>query len=114
MKFLLLALMFFSLTAFAQTDDKPKENKKVQTVKAACGMCLFDLEGTTCALAVKIDDKAYYVDGITLGHHGDAHKEDGMCMKIREADVVGEIVDGRFKASKFKLLPLKEEVEVKE
>ncbi len=108
MKILVLALMFFSVTAFAQSDAKPEKNPKAQTVKAACGMCLFGLEGTACALAVKIDDKAYYVDGIKLGDYGDAHAEDGMCKKVRDAEIVGELVDGRFKATEFKLLPLKE------
>ena len=85
----------------------PDATKKIMRVEAACGECKFDLKGDECDLAVKIDGVAYFVDGTGLNDHGDAHAKDGFCNSVRMADVQGEIVDNRFKASYFKLLPAK-------
>ncbi|PCJ87577.1 MAG: hypothetical protein COA57_04450 [Flavobacteriales bacterium] len=62
-----------------------------------------------CDLAVKIDGKAYYVDGTKIDDHGDAHSEHGFCNAVRKAEVTGEVVDGRFQATSFELLPVSEE-----
>ena len=93
-------------TETAQTEAVQTETAETQTVQAACGKCMFNLEGEKCALAVKIDGKAYYVDGASIGDHGDSHSADDLCKTIRDAEVVGEIVDGRFNATQFKLLPM--------
>jgi hypothetical protein len=74
-------------------------------VDAACGECLFGLPGKGCDLAVRIDGRSYYVDGIDMDSLGDAHAKDGMCEVIRRAKVTGEVRNGRFFASSFKLLP---------
>ena len=79
--------------------------KKMMVVEASCGECNFQLKGKGCDLAVRIDGKAYFVDGTSIDDHGDAHADDGFCEAIRKAEVQGEIVDNRFKASYFKLLP---------
>ena len=125
-----LCIIFLSLTAICQ--DKPKydnnkvvkdstlkyENnkklqdkplkydstKKVQIVEASCGECQFKLPGKSCDLAVRIDGKAYFVDGTSIDDHGDAHAKDGFCEAIRKAEVQGEIVDNRFKATWFRLI----------
>lgn len=103
MRVLLILLMFASVNAFAQKDAKAiKLDKKV--VEASCGMCQFDLEGESCKLAIKVDGKAYYVKGAKIDDHGDAHAKDGMCSTVKKAKVSGEIVDGVFKATDFKLL----------
>lgn len=74
-------------------------------VEASCGQCQFHMTGKKgCDLAVRIDGKAYFVDGTKIDDHGDAHASDGFCEAIRKAEVQGEIVDGRFKATYFKLL----------
>lgn len=105
-----MAFSIFSLFAsgvFAQskeqTQSKPDPDKKLQIVEASCGQCKFSLPGKTCDLAVRINGKAYFVDGTTIDSHGDAHAKDGFCEAIRTATVQGEIVNGRFKASYFKL-----------
>ena len=78
-----------------------------QTVEASCGQCKFDMKGKDgCDLAVRIDGKAYFVDGSGLDDHGDAHGDDGLCNCIRQATVTGEIKDGRFVSTAFELLPL--------
>lgn len=79
--------------------------QKIQVVEAACGQCRFGLAGKSCDLAVRINGKAYFVDGTDIDSHGDAHASDGFCETIRKAEVQGELKDGRFKASYFKLMP---------
>ena len=95
--------------AMAQSKDAkaitPDANKKVQSVETACGECQLGLKGKSCDLAVRIDGKSYFVDGFKIDDFGDAHATDGFCNAVRKAEVQGEIVKGRFKASYFKLLP---------
>ena len=103
-KILCFALLFTATLASAQ--DK-KEETKTQIVEASCGQCQFKMEGHGCELAVRIDGKSYFVDGTSIDSHGDAHANDGFCTAIRKAEVVGKVVDNRFKAASFKLLPKK-------
>jgi hypothetical protein len=99
------SLLFLFSVVFVNAQDK-KAEPKVQIVEASCGQCQFKMKGHDCDLAVRIDGKAYFVDGTSIDSHGDAHAGDGFCSAIRKAEVVGEIVDNRFKATSFKLLPL--------
>ena len=87
--------------------DSPQENNISinQVVEVSCGQCQFRMtEKSGCDLAVKIDGKSYFVDGTTIHDHGDAHADDGFCRAIRQAEVKGEIIDGRFKAESFTLV----------
>ncbi|HRP89390.1 MAG TPA: DUF6370 family protein [Edaphocola sp.] len=108
MKAILLsaALSVFSIASFAQSATKaqPDPKKKIMKVEASCGECNFGLPGESCDLAVKIDGKAYYVDGANIMDYGHPHDKGGFCVAVRKAEVQGEVVDGRFKASYFKLL----------
>lgn len=79
----------------------------IQIVDAACGQCKFNLKGTSCDLAVRIKGKAFFVDGTKIDDHGDAHADDGFCNKIRKAKVRGTVVNNRFVATSFELLPEK-------
>lgn len=79
--------------------------QQVQVVEASCGMCQFGMKSNDCSLAVRIKGKTYFVDGTGIDDHGDAHASDGFCQAIRMAEVKGKIVNGRFKATYFKLLP---------
>lgn len=103
-KIIVTTFLLITATLFAQ--DK-KEEVKPQIVEAACGQCQFDMKGYGCDLAVRIDGKSYFVDGTSIDAHGDAHANDGFCSKIRKAEVVGKIVDNRFKVTSFKLRPKK-------
>lgn len=117
MRILIIALTMLSFSAIAQKGTKAETSSKAmkaemvkptqtQTVEASCGQCQFGLKGGGCDLAVRMPDgKAYYVDGTSMGDHGDAHAKDGMCMKVRTAEVQGEVKNNRFVASNFKLLP---------
>ncbi|HEY5771436.1 MAG TPA: DUF6370 family protein [Chitinophagaceae bacterium] len=103
----IVCLLFIS-SAFGQKSDPkvstPDPNKKVQVVETACGECQFKLAGKGCDLAVRIDGKAYFVDGTDIDSHGDAHAEDGFCKAVRKAEVQGNLVNDRFKVTYFKLL----------
>lgn len=76
-----------------------------QTVELSCGQCQFGLttqEG--CDLAIRIDNKAYFVDGADIDDFGDAHDENtGFCEVIITAEVSGEVVDNRFKVNTITL-----------
>ena len=112
--FLMTALLLMSLSVFSQTAEKKSTlkfdpSKKVQVVEASCGECQFDMKGKSCDLAVRIDGKAYFVDGTKIDEHGDAHAKDGFCEAIRKAEVQGEVVDNRFKVTWFKLIAEKKD-----
>lgn len=106
--FILLLTGFWWLATVAQSNKiktpKVAANKGLQVVEAACGQCKLGLPGKSCDLAVRIDGQSYFVDGTTIDSHGDAHADNGFCQAIRKAEVRGEIIDKRFKASYFKLL----------
>lgn len=109
-KLLLLVSVTVGTSLFAQEKKQgtPDKTKPVQTVEAACGQCKLGLPGTTCDLAVRINGKAYFVDGVHIDSLGDAHAKDGFCNAIRKAHVQGEVVKDRFKATYFVLVPEKE------
>ncbi len=103
-KIISLVALFLCISVNAQ------EKTKIQTVEAACGQCQFGMkEKKGCDLAVRVDGKAYFVEGTDINKHGDAHAADGFCSAVRKAEVTGEIKGDKFVASSFKLLPLKEE-----
>ena len=82
-------------------------NKKeiTQVAEVSCGQCKFDLDSEEgCSLAVRFDNKAYFVDGFKIDDFGDAHdKHTGFCEVIRTGKIVGTIEDGRFKADLIEL-----------
>jgi len=104
----LIAFTFLVSIAFSQKTDlkvmTPDPKKKIMVVEAACGECQFKLKGDDCDLAVRIDGKAYFVDGTNIDSHGDAHAKDGFCNAVRKAEVQGEVMNNRFKVTYFKLL----------
>lgn len=77
-----------------------------QLMEVACGECQFDLPGDGCDLAVRIDGKAYFVEGTGIDEHGDAHADEGFCNAVRQAEVKGELIADKFHIAELKLLPL--------
>src|SRR5688500_16144515 len=100
----IVCLLIGSSLFSQKTDSIPDPGKKVQVVETSCGECQFKLEGKGCDLAVRINGKAYFVDGTDIDSHGDAHANDGFCKAVRKAEVQGEVVNNRFKVTYFKLL----------
>lgn len=112
--FFVVLCTLLSSALFAQQKESkiaPDPGKKLYEVEASCGQCKLGLKGKGCSLAVRLDGKAYFVDGSDIDSHGDAHADDGFCNKIRKANVQGEVVNGRFKATYFALLPEAEKKE---
>lgn len=119
MKSFLLKTLMLCLISFAAPNvfgqvvidsaaaKQPDPNKKLHTVKVACGQCKLGLSGKGCDLAVRFNGKAYFVEGTAIDEHGDAHADDGFCNTVREAKVQGEVVNGKFLVSYFQLLPQK-------
>lgn len=103
-----LCCSFFAVTAVGQNSETkpllPDANKTIQVVEVSCGKCKLGLPGKSCDLAVRIDGKAYYVDGAAIDDFGDAHAREGFCNAIRKAEVQGEVVGDRFKLTYIKLI----------
>ena len=99
-------LVLFLTVRLGFSQDK-KETIKTQIVEVSCGQCQFGMQGYGCDLAIRINDKTYFVDGTSIDSHGDAHSNDGFCTVVRKAEVVGTIVENRFKVTSFKLIPNK-------
>ena len=109
MKSMIAILLSFFAFSSADAQSKmsvPDSTKKILKVEASCGQCQFKMEGKGCNLAVRMDGKSYFVDGTSIDDHGDAHGADGFCEAIRKAEVQGEVVNNRFKATYFKVLPV--------
>ncbi len=103
--FVSVAMILIGSAASAQLRATPDSTKKVQIVETSCGQCQFGLKTKKgCDLAVRIDGKAYFVEGTTIDEHGDAHASDGFCEAIRKAKVQGKVKDDKFKVTYFKLL----------
>ena len=99
-------LLILSLLILAACASK---NDKIIVTEVSCGQCQFELTAQDgCDLAVKIDGKAYFVDGFGIDDFGDAHDEHtGFCEVIRKANVVGKIENERFKAESITLIDSK-------
>jgi hypothetical protein len=96
-------LLLFSVFIIAFSCTK-KEIKQVAEV--SCGQCQFEIDSQNgCDLAIRIDGKAYFVEGFKIDDFGDAHnKQTGFCEVIRKAEVSGKIENNKFIASNIKLV----------
>ena len=97
----IITLSFFIF--FISCEKKKNIN---QVAEISCGQCQFEIDSQNgCDLAIRIDNKAYFVDGFGIDGFGDAHnKQTGFCEVIRKADVKGRIEDNKFIASSIKLV----------
>lgn len=96
----------FLLLALIVLISCSSKNEIKQIAEVSCGQCKFELDSEDgCSLAVRIDDKAYFVEGYTIDDFGDAHDEyTGFCSVIRKGEVKGKIEDGKFLASSITLM----------
>jgi hypothetical protein len=97
-------ILFLSVFIIALSCSNKKE--VIQVAEISCGQCQFELDSQNgCDLAVRIDNKAYFVDGFDIDAFGDAHDEHtGFCEVVRKAEVTGIVENGRFKASSVRLV----------
>ena len=105
-----LLILIFILPFSLHSQDTSKKvldfdpNIQVIDVKASCGICMFDMDGFKCELAVNMDGAKYYVEGTDIDDYGDAHSDKGFCNAIRDAKIQGQIVDDKYIVSYFKLI----------
>jgi len=108
MKSLLVSgLLLLSLSVVGQekkSTGKFDKKKKVYEVLASCGTCNFKMKAPGCPLAIKLDDKYYFVDGTKIDDHGDAHADDGFCNVVKKAKVQGSIKGDRFSSTYFEII----------
>ena len=98
-KIFLFSVLFIGISCA----NKKTEIKQVAEI--SCGQCKFDLEGGGCNLAVRLNDKAYYVDGFDIDDFGDAHDlKKGLCNVIRKGEITGFVENEKFIASQIKLV----------
>ena len=108
MRNLLILILILPVALYSQ--DKSKKglefdpNIQITEAKASCGICMFDMDGFKCELAVNIDGAKYYVEGTDIDDYGDAHSDDGFCNAIRDAKIQGQIVDNKYIVTDFKLI----------
>ena len=97
-------ILFLSIFMIAISCSNSKEIKQVAEV--SCGQCKFELDSEEgCSLAVRINEKAYFVEGFKIDDFGDAHDENtGFCNVIRKAEVTGKVIDDKFVASSIELV----------
>ena len=101
MRFVIILLLVFSCSS-------KKSEQYNQIVEASCGQCMFSMDGQVgCDLAIRIDQKPYFVLGAAIDDFGDAHANDGFCNYIRKAKVKGHLEESIFVVSSFELLPEK-------
>lgn len=103
---LVLLLGLYGAASAQSPVGRIDKTQRTDTLEVACGMCQFEMKGDGCALAVRIKDKAYYVEGTHIDSHGDAHAKDGFCNMVRRAEMQGTVADGKYKVSYFRLLPV--------
>ena len=107
-----LLLGFFALIMFNTSNAQDTTNKKLlfnpqrplYELEAACGTCMFKMNGNGCVLAVKFQGKNYFVDGTGIDDHGDAHENEGFCNAIKKAKVQGSVVGDKFLVTYFELV----------
>lgn len=108
MEKILISLLFIVSCTESQTGyesfGEMNPDAALHTVKTSCGECNFGLPGDDCTLAIRMDDKTYFVQGTHIDSFGNAHGDDGFCNAIRKAEVQGTVKDSFFVVSYFRLL----------
>ena len=106
MKQIIVAAAFIFSANISNAQTAKTAADSIQVVEASCGQCKFGMKDKKgCDLAVRINGVPYFVEGTSIDKHGDAHADDGFCNSIRKAKVSGKVVDKRFVATSFTLLP---------
>ena len=104
MKKLLALLIFIPLVSFGQNTLKEKTEINLVKAEAACGICMLNMQGEECELAVKIKDSKYYVIGTGIDDHGNAHSKKGFCNAIRKAEIQGKVINNKYHITYFELV----------
>ena len=87
------------------------QNRKTtisEVVETACGLCFFDMTTDECRIAVKINDKSYFVENTSIKEYCDPNEKESLCSGIKSANVIGKIKHGVFIDEKFEIIKNKE------
>jgi hypothetical protein len=104
----LILLSTLLILACKHNENTPSKELKFNpdieliSAKASCGICMFEMDGEKCELAVDIKGYKYYVSGAHIDSFGDAHSENGFCNAILDADIQGVIINNKFHLTYFK------------
>lgn len=102
MKKLLLGVLCLAFGYTANAQEEAAKESKLKRVEISCGQCNFGMTGGGCSLAVKMDGKAYFVDGMKMTDFGDPHSKEGLCVVVKQGLAEGEVnADGKFVATKL-------------
>lgn len=106
----IMAVLLLPSLGYGQVAGKllaePDPKEDLMVVETSCGECNFGLRGDGCDVAVRLPEGSFYVKGVGISEYGHPHDANGFCMVVRKAEVQGKVVDGRFQATYFKLLPV--------
>ncbi len=105
---LLFSFLFISCLLSAQSKrsvGKLNDQKQVLEMEAGCGMCMFGMKDNDCRLALKKNEKTWFVKGTDIDDHGDAHGDDGFCNATHRARVQGTFTGDTLVVSYFELIP---------
>ena len=105
MLFLLLPVLAFG----QHIEILPNSELELINAEATCGICMFDMEGKSCELAIRFKGDSYYAKGAGIDDFGDAHAEEGFSNAMRRAEIQGAVVDKTFVLTHFKLKEEKDE-----
>ena len=116
LKYLILGFLFVGLIACSGNEEKEdtetttdeetavveevKEEATEQLAEIGCALCQMGLDCESCQLAVKIEDKTYFVEGFEM----DAEAEHELCSVIKKAKVKGQVAENRFKAENIEFI----------
>ncbi len=76
--------------------NKRDSSRPFYQAEASCGSCKLNMKGKGCFLAVRINEKNYFVEGASIDDFGDAHDTEGFCNSIRKVTLQGEIKEENF------------------
>lgn len=87
--------------AAAQTAEEasPTEDSPTFLTETGCASCSYKMPGVRgCQTAVKLDGKAYLLEGVETNAHAD-----GLCDATKFARIAGKVHNGRFVATHYEI-----------
>ena len=93
-------LMITILSGAFITGCSHRATQTLDVYEVGCGSCIFDVAGAKgCPSYIKVDGKAIPLVGLKLSFHSL-----GLCANEAKAKVEGDVKDGKFQATSFKIV----------
>jgi hypothetical protein len=103
--FLVIVISFLVNQCFSQQANRKNQadsSRPFYEAEASCGSCKLNMNGKGCFLAIRLNEKNYFVQGAGIDDFGDAHDKEGFCNAIRKVTIQGEIKEDHFILSYIK------------